>query len=294
MNARIDAERILDAFLAPEADRLPDRVIDAALDDIARTPQRRALRVPWRFPLMPALTRATSLAAVALVAAVGVGGVIYLNSASPGGPGGPGTPASPAPSPTAAQTAPPVTPIHSASPISLVPYTSGVHGYTMAFPEGWSSTPASRAWQAGDSLANDAWPYADVFVSPGDGNAQIALLAWEMPAGDGADLDSVQGLKAWAEGFCPDVVGASCQGFTELAEPMCLDAGGDPCRPAILVPTAVAQYAFFMDWASAVLTSAPDKVRVVIVAREDDFAPAAAYGGSVALLKAILATTDVR
>ena len=31
MNARIDTERILDAYLAPEADRLHDRVMDAAL-----------------------------------------------------------------------------------------------------------------------------------------------------------------------------------------------------------------------------------------------------------------------
>ena len=53
MNGTVDTERILDAFLAPEADRLPDRVIDAALADIARTPQRRALRVPWRFHYMP-------------------------------------------------------------------------------------------------------------------------------------------------------------------------------------------------------------------------------------------------
>ena len=74
MNGQADTERILDAYLAPEADRLPDRVIDAALADIARTPQRRALRVPWRFPPCLLSTRATGIAAVALVAVVGAGG----------------------------------------------------------------------------------------------------------------------------------------------------------------------------------------------------------------------------
>jgi hypothetical protein len=83
MNEPIDAERILDAFLAPESERLSDRVIDAALADIARTPQRRALRAPWRFALMPALPRATSVAALALVVAVAAGAFVYLNS--PGG-----------------------------------------------------------------------------------------------------------------------------------------------------------------------------------------------------------------
>ena len=112
MTGRTTTERILDAYLAPEADRLPDRVIDAALADIARTPQRRAVRVPWRFPTMPALSRATGIAAVALVAAVGAGGLIYLNS--PGGDGGsptpttPPTPTSPPPSSTSASTPKPV------------------------------------------------------------------------------------------------------------------------------------------------------------------------------------------
>ena len=87
MNGQIDAERILDAYLAPEADRLPDRVLDAALADIARTPQRRALRVPWRFPNMHALSRATGIAAVALVAVVGAGALFYLTSNRPGGAG---------------------------------------------------------------------------------------------------------------------------------------------------------------------------------------------------------------
>ena len=81
MTGSLDAERILDAFLAPEADQLPDRVLDAAFTEIARTPQRRALRVPWRFPPMTNTMRAA--AGVAIVAIVAVG-VFTLSSRSSG------------------------------------------------------------------------------------------------------------------------------------------------------------------------------------------------------------------
>jgi len=67
MTGRIDVERILDAYLAPEADRLPDRVIEASLSEIARTPQRRALRVPWRFTPMHGFARAAIAAVVVAV-----------------------------------------------------------------------------------------------------------------------------------------------------------------------------------------------------------------------------------
>ena len=104
---------------------------------------------------------------------------------------------------------------------------------------------------------------------------------------------SVPDLKAWAEAFCNDFGVSSCEGFAQQAEPMCFSAGGASCRAALLVPTDEAQYAFFVDWETAMFTNAPDLVRVVVVAREDDFPPAARYGGSVELLKSILTTMDV-
>ena len=295
MTGRTTAERILDAYLAPQAERLPDRVIEAALADIARTPQRRALRVPWRIPTMPALSRATGIAAVALVAVVGTGGMIYLNSNSPSGPGA-ATSSVPTQAPT---TAPTGAPNPGSSDVALgitgwKTYTSELRGFTLGYPADWSvNAPATRTWQAGDEFFGDSWPYADTFVSPGEGDASIGLFVWEMPAGEGVDLDSVPGLKAWAETFCSDVGASSCEEFTERAVPMCLNAGGDSCRGAILVPTAGAQYAFFMDWPSAMFTNVPDLVRVVVVARDDSFPSAARYGGSVELLKAILTTMDV-
>jgi hypothetical protein len=148
MKARSDTERILDAYLAPEADRLADRVIDAALADIARTPQRRALRVPWRFPLMPALSRATGVAVVALVAVVGAGTLFYLNS-KPDGGGSQGTPlptATPTPAPTVAPTAAVIPPLPegtlAAGTYRLRPLSSETMTIDVTVPDGgWVGGP---------------------------------------------------------------------------------------------------------------------------------------------------------
>jgi hypothetical protein len=302
MSGRTDTERFLDAYLAPEADRLPDRVIDAALADIARTPQRRALRAPWRFRSMPALTRATGIA-VALVAVVGAGTLVYLTSNRPGGVGARSTPA-----PTIAPTTEPSGVAPGITRWKTYESTNiPSRYYRVGYPDDWSvNSRATREWRVGDAFPADELPYADAFVSPGQGDATIGLFVWEMPRGEsvvtdeagelkelGPDLESVDGLKAWAHQFCLDVVAASCEGFTQQAVPMCLNAGGHSCRGALLVPTAEAQYAFIMDWSSAILTGLPDLVRVVVVAREDGHPSAARYGGSVELLRSILTTMDV-
>jgi hypothetical protein len=150
MKARSDTERILDAYLAPEADRLADRVIDAALADIARTPQRRALRVPWRFPLMPALSRATGVAVVALVAVVGAGTLVYLNS-KPDGGASQGTPlptATPTPASTVAPTAAVILPLPegtlAAGTYRLRPFSSETMTIDATVPDGgWVGGPPS-------------------------------------------------------------------------------------------------------------------------------------------------------
>lgn len=153
MKARSDTERILDAYLAPDADRIADRVIEAALADIARTPQRRALRVPWRFSLMPALSRATALAVVVLVV-VGAGMVFYISS-SPGNVGSPGTPsptATPTPAPSVAPTVVPtvagIPPLPegplAAGTYRLRPFTSETMTIDVTVPDGgWFGGPPS-------------------------------------------------------------------------------------------------------------------------------------------------------
>ena len=200
MTGDTDAERMLDAFLAPEHDQLADRVLEAALADIARTPQRRALRVPWRFPKMAGLERATVVAAVVLVAVVGAGGALFFTS------GGPAPTRTPAPSPTPAPTPTP-TPAPTPAASEVAPgitgwttYTSEVYGITFSYPDGWTlESAATRQWE-GAAHRDDFFTYSDSFMNPEirDGN-QIAMGVWQQPAGTGADITSRAGLAAWAQ-----------------------------------------------------------------------------------------------
>ena len=82
MTGRVEVERILDAFLAPENDQLPDRVIEASLSEIARTPQRHAVRAPWRFPVTAATLRILAVGA-ATVALVGLALTVGSNQSRP-------------------------------------------------------------------------------------------------------------------------------------------------------------------------------------------------------------------
>ena len=279
-------ERAVREWLEDGSDRTPRPAIDAVLLAVKTTPQERDLRIPRRFPNMPALSRATGIAAVALVAAVGAGGIMYLASNRPGGPGSQGTPQPTlTPSPTASEVARGIP--------SWTPYTSEIHEFWLGYPSDWSVlAPATRTWQAGDEFPADDMPYADIFASPEEGDEQIGLVVWNMDAGrDAADLSSVENLKAWAQTFCDDVLASSCEAFTEQAEP--LNYNNSAYGSAILVRTAGAQYAFSGHCSSCLLVGAMDSVTVVVLGREDGFAPAERYGGSVQLLKAILTTMDV-
>lgn len=91
MTGRSDVERLLDAYLAEGPESVADRVIDAALDEIDSTPQRRGPLEPWRTPSMKTPIRLLLVAAA--LAAAG-GGAFLL-----GGAGNQPAPA-PTPSPT--------------------------------------------------------------------------------------------------------------------------------------------------------------------------------------------------
>jgi len=92
MTDQRELDRLLGAFFADGTDELADRVIDAALDQIDHTRQRRALRMPRRFPTM---TMPIRLAAAAVIGALAVGGAFYLLKPDQPAVGGP----SPAPTP---------------------------------------------------------------------------------------------------------------------------------------------------------------------------------------------------
>ena len=284
MTGRTTTERILDAYLAPEADGLPDRVIDAALDEVARTPQRRAMRAPWRFPTMPALSRATGIAAVALVAVVGAGGLIYLNSRAPGGQGGQAT-TTPTQAPV---THPASTPEPSASfpgITGFTPYTSPVYGITFGYPDGWRlEAAASDKPQPGEQPGDGNF---ELFANPEDRDGDgIAFIVWQQPSGAGDDITSREGLAAWFQAnLCDEEVEAAfCETVPDVAMPMCL--GKAACRPAILVPSPDGVQAVFAESDASLVT-------IVSLGRADGFPATARYGGGVQLLKSILTTFDV-
>ena len=90
--------RIAD-WLEADPDRAPREVLDTILAALPSVPQRRAFRVPWRFPLMLTPTRAVMAAVLGVLL---IGGSVLL-SLRPG-PSNIGTPgASPSPSPMSAE-----------------------------------------------------------------------------------------------------------------------------------------------------------------------------------------------
>ena len=87
MTDQRELDRLLGAYFVDGTDELADRVIDAALDQIDHTQQRRPLRVLRRFQTMPMSAR---LAAAAVIGVLAVAGAAYLvrpNQPSVGPPG---------------------------------------------------------------------------------------------------------------------------------------------------------------------------------------------------------------
>jgi hypothetical protein len=274
-------ERAVNDWFEDGTDRAPDHAIDGVMLAIRTTPQERDLRIPWRLP-MPAYARA--FAVVALVVLVGAGGFIYLNNQAPSGIG-----AAPSPSPTASPTP---APSEVAPGITgWVPYTSDVYGYTLSYPAGWDASPANRAWKVGD--VSDVNGTSDVFVNPANDVGFGVSLA---PVESGTDIESVEGLKAFAQTYCTDMKFKSCGTFTDRTVPLCVDAGGVSCRPGILVrsagtnPEDEGEYAFFPDWRTG---TQPDNIVVFGVGRGDAYAGAVQYGGAVELLRSVLSTMGV-
>jgi hypothetical protein len=172
----------------------------------------------------------------------------------------------------------------------LTTYTSAIYGTTLSYPADWSvKARAARKTQSGDAFPANELPYADTFASPGEAGAQVGLIVWQ------THIDVFTGtadLKALAGKFCVEVVASSCETFTQRAVPLDFNNGGDGgC--AILVPTADRQYAFLSDQSSCAITEGTSWITVVVIDREDEFPSAARYGGSVELLRSIVATMKV-
>lgn len=207
MEARIDIERVLDAFLADGPTTVADRAIDQTIAAIDRTPQRRDLLAPWRFHSMNTVGR---LASVAVVAVVAAGAVLYLNRPSTI-PGMSPPAASPSPAPTASVAAPNVLP-----PTYVWPGRLGAGTYTTTLiwqtpvtvtftvPDGWESRdvevltdPVSRGNTLGGPRGRSVhfWLVDNTYSDPCSG------IAREPKAGPSVDdfaeaLASTPGLDA--------------------------------------------------------------------------------------------------
>jgi Tol biopolymer transport system component len=136
MTDQRELDRLLGAFFVEGPDELADRVIDAALDQVGRTPQRRAMRLPGRFQAMPMFARVAAAAVIGLLA---VGAAFYLTMPAQPVVGGP----SPAP---AASSSPSQTASPSASPSpSVVPPKPGMFAFIQPSA---SNGYAGRVWVA--------------------------------------------------------------------------------------------------------------------------------------------------
>jgi Tol biopolymer transport system component len=75
MTDQRELDRLLGAFFVEGTNELPDRVLDATLEEVDRTPQRRVTRMPWRFPAMNTYARFVAAAALGVLV---IGGALYL------------------------------------------------------------------------------------------------------------------------------------------------------------------------------------------------------------------------
>jgi energy-converting hydrogenase Eha subunit A len=93
-----DATRIVRLWLEEGATALPDRVLDAVLDQLPVTPQRRPFRLAWRTPIMNNTVRlVAAAAAVVVVALIGYQLLVAPNVGGPDASPSPSLPAATAP-----------------------------------------------------------------------------------------------------------------------------------------------------------------------------------------------------
>jgi hypothetical protein len=136
MNANDEVDRIVLGWLAEGPEELPDRVLDAAVDEIHLTRQRHALRVPWRFPPMSTPVRLAS-AAIVVVIGVAVGASVLGRPAS-----NIGGPATPFPSPTSTPLSTLIPPVVPSS--VLVKFSSAAYEYSIDYPSNWKIRRSDR------------------------------------------------------------------------------------------------------------------------------------------------------
>jgi hypothetical protein len=187
MHSDRDTTRIVRSWLEEGVSALPDRVLDAVLDQVPATRQRRSPWPAWRFADMNSYAKlAIAAAAVVVVALVG-----YNLLPTSGGNVGVTASASPAPSPSSSIALSP-TPVPSPSPSELAffptgPIEAGRHpmirsgkSLSVEMPFGWFSNGDFRIYTSSGQAAFIFWtdPPTNVYADP------CAKEPLDPPAGD--------------------------------------------------------------------------------------------------------------
>lgn len=148
MTASRDPERLIRAFLDEGEERLGDPIYEAVRAGIEQKRQR-AFIGPWRTPIMNKLVTFGFGAAAVAVVGLFLG---YQLLGSPRNVGGPGNP-----TPTPDATATPVpTPTPRPAPPLNQSFASTLHGYSVSYPEGWTTEAATEAWTGTQPNFGDA------------------------------------------------------------------------------------------------------------------------------------------
>jgi hypothetical protein len=165
MSTDRDENRIVRSWLEEGVTMLPDRVLDAVLDQLPATPQRRAGWLARRFPIMNNSPARYGIVAAAVIV-VALLGVNLLPNVNSGGP-------DPTPTPTETASPTPATPSlpYYPSPSSVEPgtylladTTYTVQPFTFAVPSGWKSQLLGMVKNP-DELTEVTWaPYVVTHV----------------------------------------------------------------------------------------------------------------------------------
>lgn len=264
-----DIERILDGFLADGTNELADRVLDAALTDINKTPQRRSWWPTWRFAHMNIYAK-TAIAAAAVVV-VAIVGYRFLP-----GSGGIGSDATPTPRPSAEPATGSLDPgVYYLDSAAVTPAR-----FTFEVPAGWTARSDGYIYKHGDqpeelglnSYGAVTHVYADACHSAG-------TLTEVGPTVD----DLVDALDAQVGTDTPGPVDVTVGGLSGKRVDLTVAAEVDPatCRNAGVIqvwadPSETSFFAFFPNTgpASVYVVDVRGK-RVVIVVGHSPASPAA-------------------
>jgi hypothetical protein len=156
-------------WLEEDESTAPERSLEIVLASFPSIKQRRAVRVPWRYPMSSNLR--LGLAAAVVVAAT-LGGIYFLGSRSDS------QIAAPTPSPSASATEPPGSDSVGGN---LSTFSSTQYGYSVEYPTPWAAVPATEAW-TGEAQLGPEEPWADRFFAP---NSATFVLIAALPRPDG-------------------------------------------------------------------------------------------------------------